>query len=48
MMLSAGVPAPGCSKTSVWQYLILNIMKNSLVQNNNGYLFDNIKCKNKN
>ena len=31
MTLSAGVPPPGCSKTSVRQYLISNIRKTSLI-----------------
>ena len=50
MTLNAGVPPLGSSKTSVKYDLILNIRKNkpSLVFNNNGYMFDNIKCKYKN
>ena len=31
MTLCTGVPPPGCSKTSVRQYLIINIRKTSLV-----------------
>ena len=31
MTLSAGVPPPGCSKTSVRQYLVSNIRKTSLI-----------------
>ena len=31
MALSAGVPPPGCSKTSVRQYLIINTKKTSLI-----------------
>ena len=35
-------PPPGYSKTSVRQYLILNIWKTS---HNNGYLIDNINIR---
>ena len=47
MTLSAGGPPPGCSKTSVRQYLILNARKIRLI-GNNGYLIDNITRKYKN
>ena len=53
-MLSTGVPSRGCPKTSVRQYIILNIIlnirKSSLIGSRiiMDVLIDNIKCNYKN